>query len=117
MTPLKEKEEIENPNNVKVVVDQNDFALYFSRSVIPYIRSASDSFEYLKHIGVYVFRKEALLAFYKLPMSPLEASEKLEQLRYLENGKRIKMIKTNHVGIGIDTQADLDKAREVLSQR
>lgn len=115
MTPLHNIGDIENPNNVKVVVDRNNFALYFSRSVIPYPRDQNHQHQYQKHIGVYAFRKQALVDFYNLPVSPLEDIEKLEQLRYLENGKSIKMVQTNHVGIGIDTQEDLDKAREVLS--
>ncbi len=105
---------IENPNNVKVVVDQNGFALYFSRSVIPYPREINVGVRYMQHIGIYAFRKQALLDFYNLPMKSLEASEKLEQLRYLEFGKRIKMIETNHFGIGIDTPEDLEKARRLL---
>jgi 3-deoxy-manno-octulosonate cytidylyltransferase (CMP-KDO synthetase) len=108
------KDEINNPNNVKVVVDQSSFALYFSRSVIPYPREENVGVRYMQHIGIYAFRKQALLDFYNLPMKSLEASEKLEQLRYLEFGKRIKMIETNHVGIGIDTPEDLEKARMML---
>ena len=69
----------------------------------------------MKHVGIYAFRKEALMDFYRLPMLSLEASEKLEQLRYLEYGKRIKMVETTHVGIGIDTVEDLEKARKILS--
>ena len=107
-------QDIENPNNVKVVVDQSGFALYFSRSVIPYPREKNVGVRYLQHIGIYAFRKKALLDFYSLPMKSLEASEKLEQLRYLEFGKRIKMVETNHVGIGIDTPEDLEKARRLL---
>ncbi|MFM2213462.1 MAG: 3-deoxy-manno-octulosonate cytidylyltransferase [Bacteroidota bacterium] len=115
MVEIKEQEEIENPNNVKVVVDQSGFALYFSRSVIPYPRDPEAGVRYMKHIGIYAFRKEALLAFYHLPMKTLEASEKLEQLRYLEFGKRIKMVETTHVGIGIDTVEDLEKARKMIN--
>ncbi len=111
MREIKEEFEIENPNNVKVVVDQNNFALYFSRSVIPYPREKNVGVKFMQHIGIYGFRKQALLDFYHLPMKSLEASEKLEQLRYLEFGKRIKMVETNHVGIGIDTFEDLEKAR------
>lgn len=107
-------QDIENPNNVKVVVDQNGFALYFSRSVIPYPRENNVGVRYMQHVGIYAFRKQALLDFYSLPMKSLEASEKLEQLRYLEFGKRIKMVVTNHVGIGIDTPEDLEKARRLL---
>jgi len=115
MVEIKDQEEIENPNNVKVVVDQSGFALYFSRSVIPFPRDPEAGVRYMKHIGIYAFRKEALLAFYHLPMKSLEASEKLEQLRYLEFGKRIKMVETTHVGIGIDTLEDLEKARKMIN--
>jgi 3-deoxy-manno-octulosonate cytidylyltransferase (CMP-KDO synthetase) len=111
MREIKDESEIQNPNNVKVVVDQTNFALYFSRSVIPYPREKNVGVRYFQHIGIYAFRKQALLDFYALPMQSLEASEKLEQLRYLEFGKRIKMVETTHVGIGIDTPEDLEKAR------
>jgi 3-deoxy-manno-octulosonate cytidylyltransferase (CMP-KDO synthetase) len=114
MREITNEDEINNPNNVKVVVDQNGFALYFSRSVIPYPREKNVGVRYMQHIGIYAFRKQALLDFYSLPMKSLEASEKLEQLRYLEFGKRIKMIETTHVGIGIDTPEDLEKARKML---
>jgi 3-deoxy-manno-octulosonate cytidylyltransferase (CMP-KDO synthetase) len=114
MREITNEEEINNPNNVKVVVDQNGFALYFSRSVIPYPRETNVGVRYMQHIGIYAFRKQALLDFYSLPMKSLEASEKLEQLRYLEFGKRIKMVETSHVGIGIDTKEDLEKARKML---
>jgi len=114
MREISNEEDINNPNNVKVVVDQNGFALYFSRSVIPYPREKNVGVRYFQHIGIYAFRKQALLDFYSLPMKSLEASEKLEQLRYLEFGKRIKMVETNHVGIGIDTPDDLEKARKML---
>jgi 3-deoxy-manno-octulosonate cytidylyltransferase (CMP-KDO synthetase) len=114
MREIKDESEINNPNNVKVVVDQNGFALYFSRSVIPYPREKNVGVRYFQHIGIYAFRKQALLDFSSLPMKSLEASEKLEQLRYLEYGKRIKLVETNHVGIGIDTPADLEKARKLF---
>ncbi|SHM73875.1 3-deoxy-manno-octulosonate cytidylyltransferase [Flavobacterium xinjiangense] len=114
MREIKNDDEIHNPNNVKVVVDQNEFALYFSRSVIPYAREKNAGVRYFQHIGIYAFRKQALLDFYHLPMKSLEASEKLEQLRYLEFGKRIKMVETTHIGIGIDTPEDLEKARKML---
>jgi 3-deoxy-manno-octulosonate cytidylyltransferase (CMP-KDO synthetase) len=114
MREITDKEDINNPNNVKVVVDQNRFALYFSRSVIPYPREKNVGVKYMQHIGIYAFRKQALLDFYSLPMQSLEASEKLEQLRYLEFGKRIKMVETTHIGIGIDTVEDLAKARKML---
>lgn len=114
MREITDIHDIENPNNVKVVVDQNEFALYFSRSVIPYPREKNVGVRYMQHIGIYAFRKQALMDFYNLPMKSLEASEKLEQLRYLEFGKRIKMVETNHIGIGIDTPEDLEKARRLL---
>ncbi|TAF62017.1 MAG: 3-deoxy-manno-octulosonate cytidylyltransferase [Flavobacterium sp.] len=114
MREITNEDEINNPNNVKVVVDQNGFALYFSRSVIPYPREKNVGVRYMQHIGIYAFRKQALLDFYSLPMKSLEASEKLEQLRYLEFGKRIKMVETTHVGIGIDTSEDLEKAKQLL---
>jgi 3-deoxy-manno-octulosonate cytidylyltransferase (CMP-KDO synthetase) len=114
MREITNEDDINNPNNVKVVVDQNSFALYFSRSVIPYPREKNVGVTYFQHIGIYAFRKQALLDFYSLPMKSLEASEKLEQLRYLEFGKRIKMVQTTHVGIGIDTKEDLEKARTMI---
>ncbi|RXR18908.1 3-deoxy-manno-octulosonate cytidylyltransferase [Flavobacterium amnicola] len=114
MFEIKENAEINNPNNVKVIVDQKGFALYFSRSVIPYPRDENAGVRYMKHIGIYGFRKDALMDFYRLPMLSLEASEKLEQLRYLEYGKRIRMVETTHGSIGIDTAEDLEKARLLL---
>jgi 3-deoxy-manno-octulosonate cytidylyltransferase (CMP-KDO synthetase) len=116
MREITDIKEIENPNNVKVIVDQKGFALYFSRSVIPYPRETNVGVRYMQHIGIYAFRKEALLDFYRLPMLSLEASEKLEQLRYLEYGKRIRMVETSHVGIGIDTPDDLEKARKMITK-
>ncbi len=115
MFQITDKEEIKNPNNVKVITDQQGFALYFSRSVIPFPRDENAYVRYMKHIGIYAFRKQALLDFYKLPMLSLEASEKLEQLRYLEYGKRIMMVETTHGSIGIDTEEDLEKARKLIS--
>ncbi len=114
MREISDEKEINNPNVVKVVVDQNQMALYFSRSVIPYPRETNVGVHYFQHIGIYAFRKQALLDFYRLPMKSLEASEKLEQLRYLEFGKRIKMVETSHMSIGIDTPEDLEKARKMI---
>jgi len=107
--PLDNKEDIENPNHVKVVVDHNHFALYFSRSPIPYPRDATSA-TYYQHIGVYAFRKEALMRFTKLPMDPLEKTEKLENLRFLVNGMKVKMLITDYKSIGIDVPEDLEKA-------
>lgn len=112
---LSQQEEIESPHNVKVITDQQDFAIYFSRSVIPYPREEK-GIEYFKHIGVYAFRKHALLKFTKLPMKPLEIAEKIECLRYLEYGMKIKMVETSFVGIGIDVPEDLEKARMILKE-
>ncbi len=113
---LSETEEIENPNNVKVITDLNGFALYFSRSVIPYHREKSIDAEYFKHIGVYAFRREALIRFSNLEMTPLEKLEKIECIRYLENGMKIKMVETDFVGVGIDVPEDLEKARQILGE-
>jgi len=113
MVHITDKDEIKNPNTVKVIIDQSDFALYFSRSPIPYPRDQTVPVKYYKHKGVYAFRKQAILDFYNLPMQVLEASEKLEQLRYLEYGKRIKMVETDVQGIEIDTPEDLERAKKV----
>jgi 3-deoxy-manno-octulosonate cytidylyltransferase (CMP-KDO synthetase) len=114
MREIKNNEDIQNPNNVKVVTDLNGFALYFSRSVIPFPRDPNTVGIYYQHIGIYAFRKQALVDFATWPVSALESTEKLEQLRYLEHGKRIKMAVTTHVGIGIDTPEDLERARKLL---
>ncbi|MDY3319285.1 3-deoxy-manno-octulosonate cytidylyltransferase [Riemerella anatipestifer] len=111
---LEQWDDIENPNNVKVITDNNDFALYFSRSVIPFPREKTDDLQYFKHIGVYAFRREALLEFSSLPMKPLEIAEKIECIRYLEYGMKIKMIETDFVGVGIDVPEDLEKAKQLL---
>ncbi len=108
------KEDIENPNNVKVITDNFGFAMYFSRSVIPFHRDQEIDVKYYKHKGVYAFRKAALLDFYNREMTPLEAAEKIEAIRYLEVGKKIKMIETNVESIGIDTPEDLEKAIQFL---
>lgn len=113
MVQITDKKEISNPNNVKVVVDVNDYAMYFSRSPIPFSRDENYGTHY-KHIGIYAFKKEALLRFTELTMSALEQTEKLENLRFLENGMRVKMATTLHIPIGIDTPEDLEKARKVL---
>jgi 3-deoxy-manno-octulosonate cytidylyltransferase (CMP-KDO synthetase) len=113
MVHITDLEEINNPNTVKVIVDKNNFALYFSRSPIPFPRDKSVNVKYYKHKGVYAFRKEAILDFYKLPMLELEASEKIECIRYLEYGKRIKMVETDVQGIEIDTPEDLERAKKI----
>ena len=105
---------IEDPNYVKVAVDKNWNALFFSRSVIPYPRSTDTAMTYYEHVGVYAFKKQALIDFTNWPMSPLEAAEKIECLRYLENGVSIKMAVTNYMGVEIDTPEDLIKAAALL---
>ncbi|NNE03150.1 MAG: 3-deoxy-manno-octulosonate cytidylyltransferase [Eudoraea sp.] len=113
MTKIKDPEDISNPNTVKVIVDHSNFALYFSRAVIPYPRAEDIEMDYYKHKGVYAFRKQALLDFKRLPMLSLEAAEKIEAIRYLEYGKKIKMVETDVTGIEIDTPDDLEKAKAV----
>ena len=105
---------IEDPKNVKTIVDKKMNALYFSRSVIPYRHNAAAEIHYYNHIGVYAFRKQALLKFTALPPTPLELAEKLEQLRYLENGIGIKMVLTDFVTVSIDTPEDLERASKRL---
>jgi len=111
---LKEQKFIDDPNYVKVALDKKNNALFFSRSVIPYPRDPSASPVYYEHIGVYAFRKEALLQFTSWPVSPLEAVEKVECLRYLENGVPMKMVVTSYMGVEIDTPADLARAAKML---
>lgn len=114
MQVLKEEQFIADPNYVKVAVDKNFNALLFSRSPIPYHRDKTVSPVYYEHIGVYAFRKQALLDFTKWPMTPLEAAEKIECLRYLENGIPLKMVVTGYMGIEIDTPEDLERAAKLL---
>ncbi|WP_456441558.1 3-deoxy-manno-octulosonate cytidylyltransferase [Psychroserpens sp.] len=113
MVEIHDWDEISNPNTVKVIVDQNNFALYFSRNPIPYPRDKETGARYFKHKGIYAFRKQALLDFYKLPMQFLEATEKIECIRYLEYGKRIKMVETTVEGVEIDTPEDLERAKKL----
>lgn len=113
MTPIDEWDEISNPNTVKVIVDNRNFALYFSRSPIPYPRNKEVETVYYKHKGVYAFRKSALMDFKRLPMLSLEETEKIEAIRFLEYGRKIKMVETHVTGIEIDTPEDLERARKV----
>jgi 3-deoxy-D-manno-octulosonate cytidylyltransferase len=117
MQVLTREEEIADPNYVKVVVDRNMNSLLFSRSPIPYKREKGAPVSYYEHIGVYAFRKKALLDFTTWPMSPLEAAEKVECLRFLENGISLRMVLTDYMGVEIDTPADLEKASEYLLRR
>ncbi len=111
MTRITDWEEINNPNTVKVIVNKDNFALYFSRSPIPYPREKDKEIIYFKHKGIYAFRKDALMDFRKLPICHLEAAEKIEAIRYLEYGKKIKMVETEASGIEIDTPEDLERAK------
>lgn len=113
MVEIKDWDEINNPNTVKVIVDQRNFALYFSRSPIPYPRDKEAGARYFKHKGIYAFRKQALLDFSSLPMQFIEATEKIECIRYLEYGKKIKMVETNVEGVEIDTPKDLERAKKL----
>ncbi len=116
MTKIENKEDFLNPNNVKVVVDKRNFALYFSRAPIPFPREGEFEFAY-KHIGIYAFRKSVLREVTQLPVSRLEEIEKLENLRFLENGYKIKMVETGQANIGIDTPEDLERAIEFYKRK
>jgi 3-deoxy-manno-octulosonate cytidylyltransferase (CMP-KDO synthetase) len=114
MRVLKEEKYIADPNYVKVCIDRNSNALFFSRSILPYPRNRTKSLVHYEHIGVYAFRKAALMQFTKWPVSPLEDAEKIECLRYLENGISLRMVITDFVGVEIDTPDDLEKALKLL---
>lgn len=114
MQVMTDQRQIEDPNYVKVAVDKHMNSLMFSRSVIPYPRSVEASTVYYEHIGVYAFRKQALLNFTNWEMTPLEAAEKIECLRYLENGIPLKMVVTDYMGIEIDTPEDLTRAAKLV---
>ncbi len=114
-------EAVDNPNSPKIVCDRRGFALYFSRSVIPHVRGKEraewiEHFPYLKHLGLYAYRREVLREVTQLPQTPLELAESLEQLRWLENGYRIRVGLTDVETVGIDTPADLERAEEFLRQ-
>ena len=115
MQVLTKTQEINDPNFVKVAVDLKRNALFFSRSVIPYPRDTQVNTVYYEHIGVYAFRKKALMDFTSWPVSPLEAAEKVECLRYLEHGVGIRMVVTDYLGVEIDTPEDLAKASDLLA--
>jgi len=115
MQQVTDWKDITDPNFVKVIQDKDNFALYFSRSPIPYPRDKTMGVKYYEHIGVYAFRKQALMDFYKLPMLMLEATEKIECTRFLEYGKKIKLVETEYMGIEIDTPEDLVKANKLLN--
>jgi len=114
MQVLKDQKEIDDPNFVKVAVDQHMNSLFFSRSVIPYPRDKQSPITYYEHIGVYAFRKKALIDFTTWLVTPLESAEKIECLRYLEHGIPLRMVVVDYMGIEIDTPQDLEKAAKLL---
>ena len=114
-TELTDADEMKNPNNVKVVLDKNNDALYFSRSLIPYPRNVGKA-KVFKHIGIYAYRRNFLLAYAKMESTPLEQSESLEQLRALENGYKIRVIKSSCKFIGVDTEGDLKLVNEIYRE-
>ncbi|HIZ87794.1 MAG TPA: 3-deoxy-manno-octulosonate cytidylyltransferase [Candidatus Coprenecus pullistercoris] len=114
---MTEQDDIDNPNNVKVITDIDDFAVYFSRNPIPYPRDKKAGAMYFRHIGIYAFRKEALMMFSGWPMRQNEASEKIECLRFIEYGRKIKVVETSGMKVSIDTPEDLAKAEEILKGR
>ena len=119
--PFETMEAVLNPNSPKIVCDRRGFALYFSRSVIPYVRNKKQQewlqhFPFLKHLGLYAYHREVLREVTQLPQSPLELAESLEQLRWLENGYRIRVGKTDVETVGIDTPEDLERAEQFLRQ-
>lgn len=120
--PFTSMEAVENPNSPKIVLDNNSCAMYFSRNVIPYVRGAEKSdwlsrYPYLKHLGIYAYRRKVLAEVTKLPQSSAEKAESLEQLRWLQNGYKIKVGITQVETIGIDTPADLEKAEAFLENQ
>ena len=124
-TPLRDPEEYDNPNVVKVVVNAAGRALYFSRRTVPYLRDAASSsvseqlaaFPFLKHLGIYGYRREALLRLVRLPVSPLEKAEKLEQLRALESGISIAVVKVSYDSVGVDRPEDVARVERLLDRR
>jgi 3-deoxy-manno-octulosonate cytidylyltransferase (CMP-KDO synthetase) len=108
---------IQDPNVVKVCVDHKNDSLFFSRSIIPFPRNQETAVRHYRHIGVYAFRKYALLSFTGWPVTPLENAEKIECLRFLENGMKLRMCLIDQIGVDINTQEDLEKARQYLSDR
>jgi 3-deoxy-manno-octulosonate cytidylyltransferase (CMP-KDO synthetase) len=124
-TPIRNPEDYDNPNVVKVVVNAAGRALYFSRRTIPYLREAASrsvseqlaAFPFLKHLGIYGYRRETLLGLVKFPMSPLEQAEKLEQLRALENGIGIGVVKVDYDSVGVDVPEDVQRVERLLASR
>ena len=116
MTPIKDEQELKNPNNVKVFTDVSNNAIYFSRHSIPFKSDLNISKAH-KHVGVYAFRKKSLIEFAKLNVGELESSEKIEALRLIENDIKIKMINSNETFIGIDTEEDIQKAIKIFCEK
>jgi len=114
MSLITHVDEVANPNIVKVICDINNYAIYFSRSQIPFIRDNDFQVDFFKHIGIYGFKKDFLIKYSKLPQTNLELSEKLEQLRAIENGYKIKMVKTDYNSFGIDTLEDFEKFKKSI---
>jgi 3-deoxy-manno-octulosonate cytidylyltransferase (CMP-KDO synthetase) len=122
-TPIQDAADYDNPNVVKVVVNRAGRAVYFSRRTIPYLREAASrpvpeqlaAFPFLKHLGIYGFRRDTLLRLVKFPVSPLEAAEKLEQLRALDNGIQIAVVKVNYDSVGVDTPEDVARVEKILT--
>ena len=114
-TEITDAAEQQNPNNVKVVTDKNGYALYFSRSLLPYPRHTGTPV--YKHIGIYAYKRDFLLQYAKMATTPLEQAESLEQLRALENGYRIKVIETQAHFVGVDTEEDLERVRAIYAQQ
>ena len=114
---IEANEDANNPNVVKLICDKNDFAIYFSRYPIPYYRDGSIEKKYYKHLGIYAYTKDFLYTFKNLPSSFLESAERLEQLRVIEAGYKIKVIETKFESIGVDTEEDLQKIESVLNER
>lgn len=113
---LTDKELIADPNIVKVVFDKVHNSIYFSRSIIPFPRNTDIELKHYQHIGVYAFRKEALMNFPQMPMTPLESAEKIECLRFIENGIQLKMVETTFMGVGIDAPTDIARAEAFMDQ-
>ena len=115
---IKNEEDIKNPNIVKVVFDSNEYALYCSRSCIPFNRDdqSFEDIDYYKHIGIYAYRKNFLVGFSDLPESNLEKSEKLEQLRVLEAGYKIRIVETDYDSISVDTTEDFERVKELMKE-
>jgi len=115
-TRIYRPEVVQDPNVVKVVTDHAGNALYFSRTPIPYVRQPGETADYFKHIGLYIYRRDFLLAYPDLPVGPLERAERLEQLRALENGYKIRVVETDYDALGVDTPEDLKHVTELFER-